>query len=56
LGQLAESQDHEIDIVLSGEMYDPTFVEMIWKSSQEMEAGKIRVFTIEVFQDFVLLS
>ena len=52
LGQLADEQDPELDIVLKDAEYDPTFVEMIRKSSGELAEGKMHVFTLESLKDF----
>lgn len=52
-GQLADVKDPEVDIVLNDVTYDPEFVEMIRKSSGELDEGKKHVFTLESLQDFV---
>jgi len=52
LGQLADEQDPELDIVLKDVEYDPTFVEMIRKSCGELVEGKMHVFTLESLKDF----
>ena len=51
--QLSANKDPEIEIVLNDSEYDPAFVRLIQEATNEIQAGKKHVFTMDSLTEFV---